>query len=158
MMYVDDTLAISETPLPIMEAIQDMVRFKNDKIEEPSNYLGAKLQKKTINGVMCWSITSMDYIIAVVKNVELGIKDTRWKLYSKARTPMMSSSFIPELDGAPELEADDLRYFQELIGMLRWATELGRVDTLHKVSLLSQYQASPREGHMEQAMHIFSFI
>jgi hypothetical protein len=132
MMYVDNILAISETPLLIMEAIQDMVRFKNDKIEEPSNYLGAKLQKKTINGVMCWSITSMDYIIAAVKNVELGIKDTRWKLNSKARTPM-SSSFVPELDGTPELEADELRYFQELIGMLRWATELGRVDILHEV-------------------------
>jgi hypothetical protein len=42
--------------------------------------------------------------------------------------------------------------------MLRWATELGRVDILHEVSILSQYQASPREGHREQVMHIFSFL
>jgi hypothetical protein len=100
----------------------------------------------------------MDYVIAAVKNVELGIKDTRWKLNSKARTPMSSSSFVPELDGTPELEADEVRYFQELIGMLRWVTELGRVGILHKVLLLSQYQASPREGHMEQVMHIFSLL
>jgi hypothetical protein len=42
--------------------------------------------------------------------------------------------------------------------MLRWATELGRVDILLEVSLLSQYQASPREGHLEQIMHIFAFL
>ena len=45
-----------------------------------------------------------------------------------------------------------------MIGMLRWATELGRVDILHEISLLSQYQASPREGHMEQILHIFAFL
>jgi hypothetical protein len=42
--------------------------------------------------------------------------------------------------------------------MLRWATELGRVDILFEVSILSQYQASPREGHLGQVMHIFAFL
>ena len=45
-----------------------------------------------------------------------------------------------------------------MIGMLRWATELVRVDVLHEVSLLSQYQASPRQGHIEQVLHIFAFL
>ena len=42
--------------------------------------------------------------------------------------------------------------------MLRWATEIGRVDILHEVSILSQYQASPREGHIEQLFNIWSFL
>jgi hypothetical protein len=67
----------------------------------------------------------------------------------------MTSSYMPELDGTRELDADETQYFQELIGMLRWATKLGRVEKLHEVSILSQYQASPREG---QVMHIFSFL
>ena len=29
---------------------------------------------------------------------------------------------------------------------------------LHKVSLLSQYQSSPRQGHLEQALHIFAYL
>jgi hypothetical protein len=70
----------------------------------------------------------------------------------------MTSAFVPELDGTLELEPDDHRFFQELIGILRWATEIGRVDILHEVSLLSQYQAAPRQGHMEQALHIFAFL
>ena len=70
----------------------------------------------------------------------------------------MVSAFLTELDGTPELGPDDHRFFQEMIGMLRWATELGRVDVLHKVLLLSQYQASPRQGHLEQALHIFAYL
>jgi hypothetical protein len=134
-----------------------MVKFKNDKIEEPSNYLGAKLQRKEINGVTSWIITSADYVKAAIENVEKGIRDKRWKLPTKVMTPM-TNSYVPELDGSLELDADDTQYFQEIIGMLRWATELGRVDILFEVSLLSQYQASPREGHIEQIFHIFDFL
>ena len=49
-------------------------------------------------------------------------------------------------------------FYQELIGILRWATELGRADILHEVSILSQYQASPREGHLNELMHIFGYL
>jgi len=37
-------------------------------------------------------------------------------------------------------------------------SELGRVDILHEISVLSQYQASPREGHMQQLLHIFAYL
>ena len=70
----------------------------------------------------------------------------------------MVSSYLPELNETPELEKDDIQYYQELIGVLRWATELGRVDILLEVSLLSQYQAAPREGHLEQLLHIFAYL
>ena len=42
--------------------------------------------------------------------------------------------------------------------MLRWETELGRTDILHEVSILSQYQAAHREGHMGEILHIFAFL
>ena len=70
----------------------------------------------------------------------------------------MVSSFVLELDGTPELGPDDHRFFQEIIGMLIWATGLGKVDVSHEVSLLSQYQASPRQGHIEQVLHIFAIL
>jgi hypothetical protein len=41
-------------------------------------------------------------------------------------------------------------WFQELIGILLWSVEIGRVDILTQLSLLSAYQASPREGHLNQ--------
>ena len=42
--------------------------------------------------------------------------------------------------------------------MLRWSTEIGRVDILHEVSILSQYQALPREGHLQEALQIVAFL
>ena len=70
----------------------------------------------------------------------------------------MSSDFVPELDTSEELNADDQNFYQEMIGILRWATEIGRVDILTELSLLSAYQASPRRGHFEQVIHIFAFL
>jgi hypothetical protein len=36
--------------------------------------------------------------------------------------------------------------------------ELGRVDIYHEVSVLSQYLALPRAGHLEAVYHIFSYL
>ena len=70
----------------------------------------------------------------------------------------MNITYSPELDITEELDEDDVTYFQELIGVLRWATEISRVDILLEVLLLSQYQANPRKGHLEQVIHIFAFL
>ena len=105
-----------------------------------------------------WTISSDKYVEAAVKNVEQVIKDKkRYKWERNQKTPMVGS-YAPELDGSPKLNAGDLTLFQELIGVLRWATEIGRVDILHEVAILSQYQASAREVHLKQVINIFSFV
>ena len=70
----------------------------------------------------------------------------------------MSTGYVPELDDSPELDADGRTNIQELIGILRWVIKLGRVDICHEVSILSQFQASPRQGHLEQLYHIFGYL
>lgn len=42
--------------------------------------------------------------------------------------------------------------------MLRWACEIGQVDILLEVALLSAYLASPREGHLNAVFHIFGYL
>lgn len=157
MTYVDDLITVGRDPSSIMQDIQRTFKFKDCKVEVPTNYLGAKLAVKKMNRHTCWTVTSVDYVNATVANVEKAIQGTRWKLPSRPTTPM-TSSYIPELDGTPELGKRDTQFFQELIGMLRWATVIGRVDVLHETSILSQYQAGPREGHLEQALHIFGYL
>jgi hypothetical protein len=44
------------------------------------------------------------------------------------------------------------------MGVLRWIIELGRVDIIVEVGLLSRFQASPREGHLEQLFHVFAYL
>ena len=74
-----------------------------------------------------------------------------------ARTPT-SVTFTPEPDDSDELCWEDITSFQEMIGMLRWANESGRVDILHKISIPSQHQASPRVNHVKQLLQIFSCL
>ena len=45
-----------------------------------------------------------------------------------------------------------MNVYQNLIGVLRWLIELGRIDVLLEVSLLSQYLAAPRIGHLQQLL------
>ena len=55
--------------------------------------------------------------------------------------------YRPELDVTPELGDRQVTYYQGLIGVLRWICELGRIDILVEVSMLSRFLACPREGH-----------
>lgn len=155
--YVDDILSISFEPERSMTAIQNAFKFKNDLIQQPEFYLGAAIQKKKLNGKNVWTMTSRDYIRLAIANVERQLPKKNLKLPARAVTPM-TSDYLPELDGSEELSPNDVIFFQELIGILRWAIEIGRVDILTEVSLLSAYQASPRQGHLEQLLHIFAFL
>lgn len=60
---------------------------------------------------------------------------------------------------APALDAHSTCYCCYTVQCsLGFITELGCVDVLHEVSLLSQYQAPPRQEQMEQALHIIAFL
>ena len=45
-----------------------------------------------------------------------------------------------------------------LIGVLRWAIELGRIDIHTEVAILYQYNALPREGHRDALYGIFAYM
>ena len=124
MTYVDDLIAVSEDGKKVLQEVSKNIKFKNDKIEPPTNYLGAKISNKTIDGTKRWTISSEDYINAAIKNVEELVKKRPKYSLKKQSTPM-SGDYLPELDGTEELSIDNVRLFQELIGVLRWATELG---------------------------------
>jgi hypothetical protein len=59
---------------------------------------------------------------------------------------------------SPVLGPEQVNYFQSLIGILKWAVELGRVGIHIDVALLSSHLAEPRVGHLEQVFHIFSHL
>jgi len=44
------------------------------------------------------------------------------------------------------------------LGVLRWIVELGRIDIMMEVSMLSAHNAMPREGHLEGIYHVFSYL
>ena len=74
-----------------------------------------------------------------------------------ATTPM-SANYIPELDTSPELGKQDVTFFQECIGMLQWIINIGRVDILTEVYILSSHKELPIQGHIEAVMLIFGYL
>ena len=157
--YVDDVLCISKKPMLIIKGIQDKFKLKGDKAVVPADYLGAALDKiMTVNGTTCWTQSADKYVMESIKNVENTLAEKGNKLPSKGCSTPLKHGYRPEVDVSPELGIDGLRYYQEMIGVLRWAIELGRLDILLEVSLMSAYLASPREGHLEQVLHIFAYL
>ena len=56
------------------------------------------------------------------------------------------------------LDAKKTNYYQELIGILRWAIELGRIDIHVQVTMLSNYLAKPGIGHLDAMFCIFAYL
>ncbi len=76
---------------------------------------------------------------------------------TKVSTPL-ASNYRPELDISLYLDDDFTRFYQQLVGFLRWASELGRIDIHLSVALLAQYLAQPRVGHLDQVFHVFAYL
>ncbi len=155
--YVDDVMVVSHEPSRTIEGIQAVFKLKGDKAGPPDMYLGVTLEKKkNAAGVECWTMSPEKYVKAAIDNVEKKIGALP---YTKGQCPTpMLTSYHPAEDTSPELNAEGLGQYQELIGVLRWAVEIGRLDILLEVSLLSSHLALPRKGHLEQVYHIFAYL
>jgi len=79
-------------------------------------------------------------------------------LKSTAKTPFSNSNYRPEVDMTEECDNESASRYSQLIGVLRWAVELGRLDIYTEVALLSQHLALPRVGHLEAVYHIFAYL
>ena len=126
--YVDDVICVSEAPELTMKGFMEQVKLKNDFVGPPESFIGAQLAFKCINGVDCWTMTSQSYLKEAIKNVERSIKDKGLPpLQSKALTPL-SSKHKPKLDISAECYTKETKFYQELVGILQWAVEIGQVD------------------------------
>jgi len=158
LLYTDDCLCISEHAEEALREIDKYFSLKEKSIGPPKTYLGGKVSKVTLpSGVWAYSFSSSQYVQEAVKNVETYLREKDMKLSRKANSPI-SPGYRPELDQSLELDPKEAAYFQSLIGILRWAVELGRIDITVEVSMLSSHVALPREGHLQQVFHIFTYL
>ena len=155
--YIDDVLVISDMPTRTMDGIRSVFKVKDDKAEVPYVYLGTKLsQVETEICTKCWSMSSEKYVKAANKNLESKLGKSDMHL-PKCRT-LMSTSYHPSEDVIKELNVEGVQFYQEMIGILRWAVEIGRVDILLEVSLLSSHLDLPVIRHLQAVYHIFGYF
>lgn len=161
LVYVDDVLACSHDPEAIMKSIGQKFEIKNDEYGTPTQYLGADVQKlQAEDGSIVWALSSESYIKGAIDTVQRLLAEDGRQLKSGKRNHKgpLPPGYKPELDTTPELKADYVSRYQQLIGILRWAVELGRIDIQIEVAIMSQYQMNPREGHIEALYLIFHYL
>ena len=130
--------------------------IKNGDVFEPTRYLGAGIKKlQTPGGDWCWSMNAKEYCKNACDKVnEMLQKDGEGKGLPSKRDRPYPEKYTLETDLTEELSS---RY-QQLIGILRWAVELGRVDIAYEVSKLSSFKCSPRRGHLDAVCQIFAYL
>jgi hypothetical protein len=102
---------------------------------------------------------SRKYVQSAVQNVKeyLAAIPGDQMLVKKSSGPF-SGAYKPELDESPELDPTRANFYQSQIGIFRWCVELGRIDIINEVSMLSTYLCLPREGHLEAVFHVFAYL
>jgi hypothetical protein len=160
LIYVDDILAVSHQPKVLIDAIGEYYKVKPNSDKEPEIYLGANVEKVQMpDGREVWATSPRDYVKNAIKIVESLLEEggEGYVLKNKVKNPF-PMNYRPELDVLDELGSELSSRYLQLIGIARWAIELGRIDIFHEVSLLSQYQANPRVGHLEVMYHVFAYL
>ena len=161
LVYVDDVLCISHAPEEaVMKAIGGRFEIKNDEIAPPKTYLGADVEKFQLpDQTYAWSLTCNTYVTNAIETVQQLLReDGRQLKTGKRNHGPLPYGYKPELDTTDKCDKEHISRYQQLIGILRWAVELGRIDIQIEVALLSQYQMSPREGHLEGLYLIFHYL
>jgi len=164
LVYVDDVLLISKNPDEVMEQIGKTFRLK-EGYGKPTTYLGAETyQHVAEDGSIRWVLGSGKYVKNIVEQVkEMLEQDGRsFKVPNSEKKQdnvgPLHPDYKPELDTSDLLDTDLHARYQQIIGMLRWAVELGRIDIQIDVAIMSQYLAAPRTGHLEAVYGIVRYL
>ena len=81
--YVDDLLAISHDEQKVLKSVQDTFKFKHDKIDKPDVYVGAQLDKMSVDGFEGWTMSSEKYVKSAIENIEQMLAETNQRLPTK---------------------------------------------------------------------------
>jgi hypothetical protein len=159
--YVDDILCIHHNPMSVMNEINGYLPLKPSSVGDPNIYLGTKLKQTQLpNGIMVWGLSPSKYLVQAVKNCKLHLTE---KLNGKSYIPARADNpfpvdYDPSTDLSDVLDPECSSFYQHLIGVMRWMVEFGRIDIATEVSMLSSYLACPREGHLENALHVMRYL
>ena len=164
--YVDDLLCCGEDPGTQMKMIEGKFTLKDGTVEEPTLYLGADIGKHYISDSeeptkVRWSMSSTKYTMKAIDEVERELGTAKYGYIYLPKTGVktpLTTGYRPELDPTRELNHSEQNYYQGLIGVLRWICELGRLDIIMPVSLMSRYLAQAREGHLNQVLHTSAYL
>ena len=151
--YVDDIICVAENASIFMKKLEKIYKLKNG-YHKPETYLGMQLKQSEKGS---WLLSSTAYLTNVIRELKERLQSVNMKLPTRCPTPL-PSNYRAEMDDSKLLDPEWTNWYQGLIGILRWLTEIGRVDISYAVSTSSSYLVQPRKGHFKAALNIFGYL
>ena len=166
LVYVDDILVVDKRPMLHMLKLRQTYTVRDETIKQPDMYLGADIGTITYkDGSKAWTMGSRTYVKSAVKNIKARMAEDGFRFNPRlssmdysAKQPFSTTDYRPELDTSLECDENQTQFYQNIIGILRWLVELGRIDIAYETAALSSYNTSPRTGHLQQALHIIKYL
>ena len=148
--YVDDLCMSVLDPQSIANTLEKEYGFNLKGTGPISYHLGCDFFKDK-DDVLC--MAPKKYIEKMITNYErlFGSKP-------KLATSPLEKNDHPELDTSEELDEDDTKKYQSLIGALQWVISIGRLDITTSVMTLSSFRTNPRQGHLSRVKRIYGYL
>ena len=103
-------------------------------------YLGMKLKCMQLhNGIWAWSMSPSKYVkeaVRICKKYVARHLSKEYRFPRRADNPF-EGGCSPKLDVSPVLGPEEASYYQSEIGVMRWIIEMGRINIITEVSLMS---------------------
>ena len=97
------------------------------------------------------------YVKSAVENVEHNLSEYNQFLPIRCKTPLMSG-YWTETETPPKLKTEGVTHYQDMVGVIRWSVDLGRVYIILETALMSKYLSFPCRGHIKQVFYLFSYL
>ena len=144
---------MSEDPDAVVKEVSEACDLKSVKPvtipgrkvpwESPNSYLGADVGFDAER--QCWCMGAQTYIENSLKTIQSKLEEKGLVLNKSASSPC-PLNYRPELDMSEHLDSSGHQFFQQLIGVLNWTVERGRIEIHNSVARLSARLAAPRVG------------
>lgn len=150
--YVDDLAIGMKNPEAFLQILIEKYKFKLKGSGPIKFHLGCDFARDA-DGTL-W-MSAEQYIDRMASQYErmFGTKPSTRKFQSP-----LDQNDHPETDDSELLDEDGIQQYQSLIGSLQWAVSIGRIDVTTAVMTMSSFRALPRQGHLDRAKRIVSYL
>jgi hypothetical protein len=148
--YVDDLAIIAKDPETITKLLVEKYNYKLKGVGPIDYHLGGNFARDSDNTLRYGPRKYIDKLIATYEKT-FGTKPTEYV------SPLIKGD-NPELDDSPEVDKEDIKQYQSMIGALQWTVSIGRFDILAAVMTMSRFRIAPRIGHLDRLKRIYGYL
>ena len=151
--HVDDFIILADRPEIYMAELRKEYVIKNESSFDETYYLGLDVTKLP-KGPAGFKLGSQTYLKEALRKAA--------NIYGRpikkgASTPLPPDIHL-EVQDTPILDQKREHQYLQLVGMLQWMVELGRIDICHAARSLSRYSAEPCEKHWDATERVFRYL